>query len=76
MPLYDWQERVAEIALALYQNGETMTFNELAAELGHKPKLMGRRVGCAYKAMLDEERYEEASAIAQAFTDSEGDYAY
>ena len=72
----DWQERVAEIALELYQNCETMTFNELAAELGHKTKLMGRRVGSAYKAMLDEGRYEEASAIAQAFTDSEGGYAY
>ena len=72
----DWQERVAAIAMALYENNETMTFNELAAELGHKPKLMGRRVGSTYKAMLDEERYEEASAIAQAFTDSEGGYAY
>lgn len=71
-----WQERVAAIAMALYENNETMTFNELAAELGHKPKLMGRRVGSAYKAMLDEERYEEASAIANAFTDGNGDYAY
>ena len=73
---YDWQERVAEIALGLCQNDGKMTFNELAAELGHKTKLMGRRVGSAHKAMLDEGRCEEADAIAKAFTDSEGGYAY
>ena len=73
---YEWQERVAEIALELYQNGETMTFNSLAEALGEEPKLMGRRLARAYKAMLDEERYEEAGAIANAFTDGNGDYAY
>lgn len=76
MPLYDWQERVAEIALELYQNCETITYDALAEALGEEPKLMERRVGCAYKAMLDEERYEEAGAIAQVFTDSVGGYTY
>lgn len=76
MPLYDWQERVAEIALALYQNGETMTFDKLADELGQNPRLMGRRVGNTWKAMMDEGREDEAEAIAQAFTGSNGKYAY
>lgn len=42
MPLYDWQERVAEIAMELCQDDETMTFDKLADGWGR----MLRRMEC------------------------------
>lgn len=72
----DMCERIAQIASDLVAAGETWTFDELAAELGHKPRLMGRRVGSAYKAMKDEGRDDEADDIANAFVDKDGNYHY
>lgn len=69
-------ERIAEIACELVEKGETWSFDELASELGQNPRLMGRRVGAAYKAMKDEGRDEEADAIANAFVDKFGNYCY
>lgn len=69
-------ERIAAIACDLVAKGETWSFDELAAELGQDSRLMGRRVGSAYKAMRDEKRYDEADAIAKAFVDKFGNYCY
>ncbi len=69
-------ERIAEIACDLVAKGITWSFDELAFELGQNPRLMGRRVGSAYKAMMDEGREEEAAAIANAFVDKFGNYCY
>lgn len=69
-------EQIADIAANLMAEGETWSFNHLADELGQNPRLMGRRVGSAYKAMRDEGRYEDANNIANAFVDKRGNYCY
>lgn len=71
-----WQEEIAEIAMSLWEEGEKMTFNQLADQLGHKRQLMGNRVGSAYKVMKDEGRHEAAVAIAETFVDSNGNRAW
>ena len=69
-------ERIADIAAKLMAEGKTWSFNQLANKLGQKPRLMGRRVGSATKAMRDEGRYEDANNIANAFVDKRGNYCY
>lgn len=49
-------ERIAAIAVRCCDDGERMTFNELADELGQSRRFMGQRVGHAAQAMDDEGR--------------------
>lgn len=71
-----WQEEIADIAMNLVEEGKTMTFEALAEELDHQPRLMARRVGSAHSVMWKNGRYQEAEAIAKAFTDKRGRYSY